>query len=572
MVKKVLCDWFLSDGIHPRVRLDAPNCLEEALEGAGVIRHLDDLEARQANEWIYRRTWRYEAEFTLPGQDKRAFLRVTGLNGNWSVLVNGAEAANGEGDSCEFEITALLSVPNRIELRFFPYSGPLISPVVGFNGMLSYRQTGKIAITEATVTHEDAGARIFTGLSSIEGGKCEVEYRLKNAAGEWKVSHKETLAAGYAPLMKEEFSGQLQPGENLIGVSVKEGGESSDEKEFSLYLPASDAPARGLAGKGEALMGLAEEACANAAFSLQEEPDERFKQMASRHQLVSLTLQEGEGFCPPDALAPCERLIALAGSERALEKPAFWALSDSKRDCLDAALKLVPSGDLESAVNLSRYLQAQTLRSAALDARLAGQSFAVLGARDGLNAPASCALTEDGRALRPAFYALLGAWQPQTAFVRLPKDVPEDGVMSAEVCFVSDWEDEGTCQVSVSCHALDGREVGKGRFAASQRGLIGRMLLEIPEEGCMLVRTSLTREDELVSVMDEIVMKPGVYFEDLPKTQLLPADGRMRNVGKSVALGVTVPGAAYFGCLVPGEYVGARRADPYKAEGLNIYF
>ena len=117
MVKKVLCDWFLCDGIHPRVRLDAPNCLEEALEGAGVIRRFDDVEARQANEWIYRRTWRYEAEFTLPAQDKRAFLRLTGLNGRWSVLVNEAEAANGEGDSCEFEITALLSVPNRIELQ-----------------------------------------------------------------------------------------------------------------------------------------------------------------------------------------------------------------------------------------------------------------------------------------------------------------------------------------------------------------------------------------------------------------------------------------------------------------------
>ncbi len=572
MVKKVLCDWFLCDGIHPRVRLDAPNCLEEALEGAGVIRRFDDVEARQANEWIYRRTWRYEAEFTLPAQDKRAFLRLTGLNGRWSVLVNEAEAANGEGDSCEFEITALLSVPNRIELRFWPYSGPLISPVVGFNGMLSYRQTGKIAITEASVTQLGEDVRVFTGLSSDEGGKCEVEYRLKNAASEWKTSHKETLAAGYAPLMREDFSGRLQPGENLIGVAVKESGEISDEKEFSLYLPAGDAPARGLAGKGEALMGLAEEAFANAAFCLHDEPDERFKQMAARHQLVSLSLKEGEGFCPQDALIPYERLTALAGGERALDKAAFWALTDSRRDCLDEALKLVPSGDLESAINLSRYLQAQALRRAALDARLNGQSFAVLGARDGLNAPASCALTDDGRALRPAFYALLGAWQPQTAFVRLPEDVPEDGVMSAEVCFVSDWEDEGACQVSVTCCGLDGREVGKGRFAASQRGLIGRMLLEIPQEGCMLVRTSLTREDELISVSDEIALKPGVHFEDLPRTQLLPADGRMRNVGKSVALGVTVPGAAYFGCLVPGEYVGARRADPYKAEGLNIYF
>ena len=98
MYRKVLCDWFLSDGIHPRDRLDAPGSVEEALLACGVLRDGQDYEARQAQEWIYRRRWRYEAEFTLPGEGKRAFLRLTGLSGRWKALVNGAEAASGEAE------------------------------------------------------------------------------------------------------------------------------------------------------------------------------------------------------------------------------------------------------------------------------------------------------------------------------------------------------------------------------------------------------------------------------------------------------------------------------------------
>ena len=39
----------------------------------------------------------------------------------------------------------------------------------------------------------------------------------------------------------------------------------------------------------------------------------------------------------------------------------------------------------------------------------------------------------------------------------------------------------------------------------------------------------------------------------------------------AAALGVCVPSAGYFGCLLPGEYVNATREDPDDAEGLNVY-
>jgi hypothetical protein len=70
---------------------------------------------------------------------------------------------------------------------------------------------------------------------------------------------------------------------------------------------------------------------------------------------------------------------------------------------------------------------------------------------------------------------------------------------------------------------------------------------------------------------DETVLGENVTIDELPITQLLAADGKITNVGETTALGVCVPGAAYFGCLLPGEFLTATRGDPDAAEGLNIF-
>ncbi len=572
MYRKVLCDWFLSDGIHPRVRLDAPGDVEQALLACGVLREGQDYEARQAQEWIYRRRWRYEAEFTLPGGDKRAFLRLTGLNGRWKALVNGAEAASGEADSAEFEITALLQTPNRIELVFEPDASGRIRPAVGFAGMLSYRLCGCAAICEASFSASEKGARVFTALSLSKETKCELEYRLKNDAGEFRSVHRESPGSGHTPLMRELFEGKLQAGLNTVSIAVKADGEMSDERELSLYLPLGDAPGRGFAGKSEALMGLGEGAGANAAFHTGDEPDEQFALMAARHHLAVRALKEEESLCAQDALLSYDSLMELAGSENALNSPALWMLTDSSSACLRSVLERVPSGSVEAAVALSRYEQACALRQKALDRRLRKQPFALKGALDDALRPASCAIADSASEPRPAYYALLGAWQPEYAFVRLPERIPEDGVLSAEVCYTADWEESETRSVLVNCYGMDGRELQRARFAASALGCVGRFMLEIPDEGCILIRTRLMLEDEELTVCDELALKPGVFFENLPQTQLLPGESRVRNAGKNVALGVTVPGANYFGCLLPGESVTASRGEISSAEGLNIYF
>ena len=573
MYRRVLCDWYLCDGMHPRLRLDAPQNVEEALAEAGVIKGDASYEEHTASEWIYRRAWRYSASFTLPSPEKRAFLRLSGMKGSWRALVNGAHAAEGTNDGAEFEVTSLLRESNSIELCFNADLSGKVRPVWGFDGMLSYRLTGPAAIEEASFEEgEDSGAKVFTAMSLTAETNCEWIYTLKNSRGEHKAHYKEALGAGYTPVLRQLFAGKLARGENnTLTVSVKANGAESDEITLDLFLPEEGCIPRGFVGRTEAIMGLGETAGANAAFSDDDVLRAAHRRLAARHGLES---RLSEGISPVralDALMPYDKLMALAGSENALDDPALWGLTDSKRDCLDDAREEVRSGDLRLITALSRYKQAVDLRLRALQARLKNLPLAIAGADEGIYAPASPALMDDDRHLRPALYALVSAWQSQLAFVRLPAGIPEDGIFSCGVCFVSDEETDRPLTVCVAGYDESGKEVSRTLLAAACTGTVGRCTMEIPPSGCLLIRTTLLRDGESLTVSDEIALKPGTYFEDLPRTQLLAAQGRIANVGRAAALGVCVPSAGYFGCLLPGEYVNATREDPDDAEGLNIY-
>ena len=572
MYRRVLCDWYLSDGIHKPLRLDAPQNVEEALSEAGAIPTGASYEEHTFSEWIYRRTWRYKSEFTLPSPEKRAFLRLSGMRGSWRALVNGACAAEGDGDGAEFEVTALLKEPNRIELCFDPDKSGKIRPVWGFDGMLSYRLTGPAAVQEASFDEDAGGAKVFTAMSLVKDARCEWTFTLRNSLGESKAHYKEDLLAGYTPVARQLFAGKLQRGEtNALTVSVKADGEESDEIGLDLFLPEEGTVPRGFVGRTEAMMGLGETAGANAAFTDGEEPTAAHRRLAARHGLESRTLEGVVPINALDALLPYDKLMALAGSESALDDNALWALTDSRRDCLDETLKEVPSGEVRQVTAQSRYRQAEDLRLRALDARLRGLPFVIGGADEGLEAPASCALMDDDRHLRPALYALVSAWQSQLAFVRLPGSIPEDGIFSCEVCFVSDEEISRPLTVCVAGYDESGNETSRTLFAAACPGTVGRCTMEIPSSGGLMIRTTLLKDGESLTVWDTAVLRPGTHFEDLPRTQLLAAQGRIANVGRAAALGVCVPSAGYFGCLLPGEYVNATREDPDDAEGLNVY-
>ena len=142
MYSKALCEWFLTDGIYPPVRLDAPEYIEDALTEAGVLGIGLPVEERCRNEWIYRRTWRYLTQFTLPDTEKRVFMRLSGLKGKWRLTVNGALAAEGEDSWCETEITGLLGVPNYLEIAFLPDDSFSLFPQAGFKRVRPFNLAG----------------------------------------------------------------------------------------------------------------------------------------------------------------------------------------------------------------------------------------------------------------------------------------------------------------------------------------------------------------------------------------------------------------------------------------------
>lgn len=58
MLRKIPCDWFLTDGILSDIRLGAPLKVMDALLRAGVVKDDGRLISRLNREWVFRRSWR----------------------------------------------------------------------------------------------------------------------------------------------------------------------------------------------------------------------------------------------------------------------------------------------------------------------------------------------------------------------------------------------------------------------------------------------------------------------------------------------------------------------------------
>ena len=569
MFRKIHCDWFLSDGIFAPTRLDAPMYVEDALISCGRIRADMSNPEHMAVEWIYRRVWTYYTDFEIAEEKKRTFLRLSGLKGSWRALINGAEAARGSGGSAVFEISANLQKRNRLEILFDADTSGEMRPVIGFGGMLSFRQTGEAAVTKLNITED---ARLFAAVDMRKEGEAELRLRVKNSGGKHENTAVQALAFGYTPLVFDEMSAFLASGEtNEVTLEVYCGREISDTCMLTAFISGEDVQPRGFLAENEEMIGLGEKAGALAAFTIEAEPDFSHRQLCARHGLESLSADNLTLTLPLPAVQPLERLIALAGGEEQLEKKEFWLLAGSDRQCLDDVKPMVPSGDTEKMIALSRYRQAVDLRQNALEARLNDRYFIVDGVQARPAMPASSSLMDVPGRLRPAYYALMGAWQSEVGYVKAAENEPGSGIVSCDVFYVGDAGLPAVDALSVDIYDLDGnRRVGNS-FPALERGCVGRFTFELPENGAAIARTSLVKGEESVMSTDEVILRADKYFEDLPLTQLLAEGGKITNVGSCAALGVCVPGAAYFGCLLPGEYVTAAQGDPDEAEGLNIF-
>ena len=570
MYRKLYCDWFLTDDVLPPTRLDAPMTVEEALTTSGVIPK--DMSCREhlGVEWIYRRHWRYYTDFKPEGKSERLFLRLSGLKGSWQVSVNGAQAARGTDSATVFELSReLIKEDNRLEISFDPDESFGLRPVIGFGGMLSFKACGSAAITGLELNED---GNVFLALDAPEGGEVEIKLNLKNREGKRAHAFTERLNPGYTPLLCSEFSKLLLSGEaNEIDAQAYIDGKLSDENTLICFLPSGSTPPRGFVAETEEEINLAENAGALSAFTMDAEPNPAHRLLCARHGLESLSACELELTTAKPALKPYDELLALLGGEDKLDKAEVWALSGADIKDYEALTALSPSGDAERAVSCSRYLQGVDLRQRALDARLNKGYFVLDKATSELYSPASCALIDREGKPRPAYFALVSAWQSEVGYVKVVSEEQGDGIVSCEVYLVTDAPELAVDSLHVEVYDIKGRKTLGNSFPALAQGCVGRFTVELPENGCAIVRTALVRGEESVISTDEVVFAKDVTFEDMPLTQLLADGGRVTNVGEHAALGVCVPGAGYFGCLLPGESVSSTRGDPDAAEGLNIF-
>ncbi|MCR4621007.1 MAG: hypothetical protein K5663_02885 [Clostridiales bacterium] len=572
MLVKALCEWSLTDGIYPPVRLDAPEYIEDALTEAGVLAAFPPLEERCKNEWIYRRTWRYLTQFTLPGTEKRVFIRLNRLQGRWRLLVNGALAAEGSDSWCEAEITALLSVPNYVEVVFPPDESFSLFPKAGFAGSLMWQETGKGIIKDFRLAPSQTGEPGFMCAADLSvPGQVRLSFGLQNSRGEWKQTLEIPLDAGHTPLLSDIFAGKLARGEiNRLSARLDLGGQLSDQREAEIYIPNAAVPMRRAICEGEAELELARELGAQAAYSRSITADAAFVRQAAGYGLYAsgaedeLSAELPLGMCNPDET---ERICPDA---RVLEEDWTWHLAESDRACYDAA---GGSGEeLAEAIALSRYNQAIALENMALKARLNGEPFTIKELINPEMSLSSAALVDHDGLKRPAFFALKDAWQAEYAFCSLPESLPEDGIFTVRTFYVCDDPADRPHAVSVCVYDLYGREIFSTTFAATVQGCVGSFALEMPEGGVVLIRTSLSLQGSTLSASDLIAFMPGRGIEDLGEARLYYDGKALINDSDTLAAGVCADGAGFFGCLLPGESVPVCDLDINSVEGLNIYF
>ena len=336
-----------------------------------------------------------------------------------------------------------------------------------------------------------------------------------------------------------------------LRAEILSGGVVSDSRDARLYIPADETAPRGFAGADAVSAALAAEIGANALCA----PDaSRARMAAAEHELAfipyhSLAIQRAARACQR-----YEALLRLAGDESRVLDPALWRLTGCDMDAPELSSLLSSDGDFEEVCRRSRYRQAIALRDAAEHARMKRVPFLLDGAKDDAPTCLSGSLFDLDGGARPAYFALADAWKAEHAFVLPPENFPADGIVSVPVFYLSD-EKMPPCTVNVRAYSMDGQELITAGFPVPGRAtdVIGRLCVEMPEDGLLLLRASVLRDGACVSRSDRLITLNEACLSALRPVQLLPDAATLRNASNTVAVGVSVPAAHYFGALLPGE-------------------
>ncbi len=615
MLKRLNGSWYLTDGILPPVRLDAPACVDQALRGAGILADGESAADLLKNEWIYRREWRYSLapEGGFPA-DGRAYLTLFGLHGEWTALLDGRELARGDDTEAEIALPAG-EQGTTLTLAFAVPAATPLWPRVGLDGGCLLRTVGSAAISSLSLNvPDDAPWTARTFVRAEAAGACDLRYTLEIGGERTETIVHETLSSGenlfehavHEPARPAAFANETNSSKRAaIAVSLRaeilSGGAVSDVRDARLCLPANDAAPRGFAGADAVSASRAAEIGANALCA----PDASRARMAAAEH--GLTFVPYHSLATQRAARACQRyeaLLKLAGDESRVLDPALWRLTGCDMyapelislrsqnggrdmgapeltslrsqnggrgmDAPELENLLSADGDFEEICRRSRYRQAISLRDAAEHARMKRVPFLLDGASDDAPACLSGALFDLDGAARPAYFALADAWKSEHAFVLPPESFPADGIVSVPVFYLSD-EKMPPCTVNVRACSMDGQELITAGFPVPGRAtdVVGRLCVEMPEDGLLLLRASVLRGGACVSRSDRLIALNEECLSALRPVQLLPDASTLRNASTTVAVGVSVPAARYFGALLPGETLPLDEPRLTAFEALN---
>ena len=568
MTKKIPCQWFLGDGIADDTRLDAPEDIRSALKTCGILPDEDSVNSRLHSEWIYRRTWVYKTDFKLEKPEAgRVFLELDGLLGKSIIKLNGEELTSGNFASARCEISGRIKADNLLEIVFPPESTQELYPLRGFCGSVFIKSTGSTAITALEYELENDYIVCNIALDTPKATKCTLTFSVQAPAGTLENSITESLSAGYNPLRLTPFEHGTATGQCEITLKLFiDESESDSIKTAACFL--SSASPRGFVTQKPALIELAAAAGATSVFSdACDDIDFRLTTSAARCGLALKKCEACDVYTCATALQKASILSDICGGElELLNRSSIWKLTDSDKSAYDDA-RSIASVDLNAIVSVSRYLQAVKLKRLAESVRVKNGTFALKDVANGKDSCASCGLIDRDGGLRPAYYAIMNVWEKEHAFISIPDTLPYDGIFNADVMYVCDEFSAGT-SIKTTLYALNGSELVSVSLPVYSPGAVGKMLIELPGDGFALARSEVMRLGKLVSVSDCMISLNG---EQIPPTQLICENERVTNVGENTAIGVCIPGADWFGALLPGEFVSIPDRSPGFVEGLNIY-
>ena len=576
MQKRIPCDWFLTDGILAPVRLDAPETVMAALRQAGVVEEPSGLMDELKTEWVYRRTWRYYAAF--PGAEsaagRRCFLSADGLFGQWCFKLNGAMIAAGSESGFRAEVTGRTQAGENVaEFEFAPEDPAAVRPVSGFEGALVWKETGSARVCSLRLNRTAEGEWACQ-LETDAQEACEavLRYSLAQPGGTSEREFHETLAPGAQSFVHAALDSVEKGVPATVSVRLFVNGELSDEASDSVWIPTDDEAPRGFAAADDFTVAASKAAGGNAVCC---EDTPRMRLAAAENGLQLIPYESAFVRAPLCASETAETLLRMTDGDGAqLENDALWYFSLSDREGLTRTLARAEAGDAEpaEAASLSRYLQAEDLRRQAETARLKKEAFLLDGVRDAQETCASCAIFDADDTPRPAYLALTNAWKPEHVFAMPPEKFPEDGIVNIPVYCVADGKMNGIT-VNAVAFDLEGHELVSASFPAAGRtsGVAGRLCVEMPEDGVVVLRLRALRAEECVSRSDEAIAVSMEALRAIPETQLIDEGTKIVNAGSTAAVGVSIPGAGFYGVLLPGEEMVKTDARSTRVEGLNVY-